>query len=212
MISIEGQQKLLVAISEKLRKKVTVYAVGGTAMMLLGIKDATLDIDLVFDNEKDRDEFKKAAKSIGYKEMDAVKVYGTKENRPDMMTLGDERFDMFLDKVISFHFSKEMKKRAVKMHQFGDSLMLKVADPHDIILMKCATDRAKDRDDARKIANTKDIDWNIIIEEAKSQVKLGMKSAILDLGYFLEDLSETMKVKIPKKVLDAIFDILKMQI
>ncbi len=212
MISIKGQQKVLIAISENLKKKVTVYAIGGTAMMLMGIKDATLDIDLVFENEKDRDEFKNAAKKIGYREMDAIKVYGAKENRPDMLTLGDERFDLFLEHVISFHFSGEMRKRALKMHQFGDNLILRAADPHDIILMKCATDRAKDKDDARKILDTKDIEWNIIIEEAKNQVRLGRKSAILDLGYFLEDLSKAVKGKIPKKVLDAIFGILKMQI
>ncbi|MBI4919148.1 hypothetical protein HY837_04405, partial [archaeon] len=47
MISIEAQQKLLLAVSTNLKKKITVYAIGGTAMMFLGLKNSTLDIDLV---------------------------------------------------------------------------------------------------------------------------------------------------------------------
>ena len=54
MISIEKQQKLLLDISRKLKSPITVYAIGGTAMMFLGFKDATLDIDIVFENEGDR--------------------------------------------------------------------------------------------------------------------------------------------------------------
>ena len=148
MISIEEQQKLLLNVSRRLKNKIAVYAVGGTAMMFSGLKESTLDIDLVFENEKDRDEFKKAAIALGYREMDAVKVYGIRNNAPEMLKLNDERFDLFVNEVIDFVFSENMKKRAVNMHQFEDKLLLKIADPHDLILMKCATDRQKDADDA----------------------------------------------------------------
>ena len=90
MISIEEQQKLLLSISRKLKRKINAYAIGGTAMMFLGFKDLTLDIDLVFENEKDKNDFKEAIKSIGYREIDPVKIYGVKRNQPEMLTLGDE--------------------------------------------------------------------------------------------------------------------------
>jgi len=63
-----------------------------------------------------------------------------------MLKINDERFDLFVNEVIDFIFSDKMKERAKQMHQFGDNLILKIANPHDIILMKCATERIKDKD------------------------------------------------------------------
>ena len=211
MITIEQQQGLLLNISRRLDKKVTVYAIGGTAMMFLGFKDATLDIDLVFENEKDKEIFKKALKSLGYLEMDAMKVYGKKKNQPEMLKLDDERFDLFMVEVISFRFSETMQKRAEQIHQFENNLILKIANPHDIILMKCATDRLKDKDDAMKIINSVKIDWKILIQEAKKQIELGKERAAFDLGYFLEDLKRNFKVNIPQEVLDTLFSIVEKQ-
>ena len=179
--------------------------------MFLGFKDATLDIDLVFENEKDRDVFKEAVKSLGYLEMDAVKVYGIKRNTPEMFKLDDERFDLFVVEVIDFIFSDTMRKRAEQIHQFEDNLILKIADPQDIILMKCATDRIKDKDDARKIINSTKIDWDAVIEEAKKQIELGKERAAFDLGYFLEDLKTKMGLDIPQEALDRLFKIVEKQ-
>ena len=169
MITIEQQQKLLLNVSRRLTRKIISYAIGGTAMMFLGFKDATLDIDLVFENEKDRAVFKEAVKSLGYLEMDAIKIYGAKRNTPEMLKLDDERFDLFVVEVIDFIFSENMRQRAEQIHQFEHNLVLKIANPHDIILMKCATDRIKDKDDARRIINSTKINWDIIIDEAKKQ-------------------------------------------
>ncbi|MBU3896798.1 MAG: hypothetical protein KJ697_02600 [Nanoarchaeota archaeon] len=207
MISIERQQGLLLAISERLEKKITVYAVGGTAMMFLGLKDSTLDIDLVFENKNEKNSFKEAIISLGYKEFDAKIVYGGRANRPEMLTLGDERFDLFVKEVIDFIFSENMQKRAGQTHQFGNNLILKIADPHDIILMKCATDRIKDLDDARNIINGREIDWKLIIEEAKNQIKLGKVRAVFDLGCFVEKLEKEFKMTALKKIVDEIWDL-----
>ena len=48
MITVQEQQTLLVDIAKRLSKTIIVYAIGGTAMIFLGLKTATLDIDLVF--------------------------------------------------------------------------------------------------------------------------------------------------------------------
>ena len=212
MITIDEQQKLFLNIARILNKKVTTYAVGGTAMMFLGIKDSTLDIDLVFENEKDKDTFKKAIKSLGYGEIDAIKVYGARRNQPEMLKLNDGRFDLFVVNVIDFVFSENMQKRAESIHQFGENLILKIADPHDIILMKCATDRLKDKDDARKIIDLGKIKWELLVEEAKKQIELGKDKAAFELGCFLEDLKREMKVDIPQKVLDDLFEIVMKQV
>ncbi len=211
MITIDGQQKLLLNVARALNKRITVYAVGGTAMMFLGIKDTTVDIDLVFENEKDKNIFKEAIKSLGYREIGTVTIYGAKRNHPEMLSLNDERFDLFVVEVIDFIFSNTMQKRAESIHQFGDNLVLKIADPHDVIVMKCATDRIKDKDDARKIINSRKITWEILIEEAKKQIELGKERAAFELGEFLEELKYKMKVDIPQEVLDELFEIVKNQ-
>ncbi len=211
MISIERQMGLFIAIGRRLQRKINVYAIGGTAMMFLGLKEATLDIDLVFENEEDRGDFKETLKSLGYEEMDAVIVYGKKENKPEMLTLGDERFDLFVKEVIDFVFSDGMIKRARQLHQFGNNFMLKIADPQDILLMKCATDRLKDLDDARSIINSTEINWGSVVEEAKNQKKLGKERAIFDLGYFLEKLKNKLKVKIPKEISSKLWNLLDLK-
>src|SRR3990167_2821074 len=99
MITIDEQQKLFLNIARILKKKITAYAIGGTAMMFLGLKDSTLDIDLVFESEKEKDIFKEAIKSLGYREINAIKVYETRKNQPEMLTLNDERFDLFVANV-----------------------------------------------------------------------------------------------------------------
>ena len=211
MISIEQQQQLLLAVSRRLKQKITIYAIGGTAMMFLGFKEATLDIDLVFENEKDRKLFSEAVLSLGYEKMDSVLIYGAKNNHPQMFSLGEVRFDLFLEEVVSFIFSSGMMLRAEQIRQYGDNLIVRVADLHDLILMKCATDRLKDRDDARRIIAATEINWNIIINEAKEQILLGKEKAAFELGCFLEELKNNLKVKVPQKILNELFAIVKEQ-
>ena len=211
MITIDEQQKLFLNIAGILSRTVKAYAIGGTAMMFLGIKDSTLDIDLVFENENDKDTFKEAIKSLGYKEIDAIKVYGARRNQPEMLKLNDERFDLFVVNVIDFVFSENIQKRAESIHQFGENLILKIADPHDIILMKCATDRLKDKDDARKIVGLGKIKWELLVGEAKKQIELGKDRTAFELGCFLEELKNKMNVEIPKEILDQLFEIVKRQ-
>ncbi len=211
MISVERKQRLLLNISKEIKKPVTTYAVGGTAMMFLGLKEATLDIDLVFSDVESKETFRKAAEALGYRKMDAIKIYGAKHNVPDMLTLGDERFDLFVVDVIDFAFSENMRARAVDTHQFGDTLILKIANPHDIILMKCATDRLKDKDDANAIIRNTTIDWDVIIKEAQHQVTLGRTDAIFNLGEFLEELQKDLKDKIPNAIVDKLWSLVEKQ-
>ncbi len=211
MISINRQQRRLLNIAQQLRRPVTAYAVGGTAMMFRGLKEATLDIDLVFKDAASKDAFRKAAEALGYRKMDAINIYGAKNNIPDMLTLGDERFDLFVMDVIDFIFSDTMQSRAQDTHQFGDKLILKIANPHDLILMKCATDRLKYKDDTRQIILNTTINWDTIIGEAQNQVKLGRHDAIFCLGELLEDIKKDLKEKIPDAVIEKLWTLVEQQ-
>jgi len=206
MIIIEDQQKLLLAIGETIEKPITAYAIGGTAMMFNGLKNATLDIDIVFTKEEDRTIFIDAIKKIGYRHMNSTVVYGAKSNQPKMYSLDTERFDLFLIDVIDFAFSEDMQKRITQIHEYGKNLKICIAHPQDIIIMKCATDRTKDLEDAKKIIETQKIDWNALVQEAATQVRFGRKEAYFDLGEFLEKIQQT-GTKIPQETLDKLFDL-----
>ena len=211
MISIIEQRNLLIEIGNKLSKEMSVYAIGGTAMMFLGFKEATVDIDVVFNTEQERKLFKEVAKSLGYTEMDAIIVYGVKNNKPEMINLGTSRLDLFVSDVIDFTFSEKMKERATAIHQFGKNLILKIADKHDIILMKCATRRAKDEDDIVNIVKVSEIDWNLITEETKLQVKHGRELAFVELGFLVEKLMTKHKIVIPKEIHKTLLTLLTEQ-
>jgi len=213
MISIQDQQNLLIQIAKKINKEITAYVIGGTAMIFLGLKDKTVDVDVVFKTNEDRKEFKNTALSLGYKKMNSAIVYGVRNNCPQMITLGDARLDLFLLDVIDFRFSDEMQNRSKGIHQFGNKLFLRVADVHDIILMKCATRRLKDEADIVNLVNNSNIkiDWNILVKEAQNQVKLGKEHAIMDLGGLLENLKKKYKMNIPQKIIDNLWDLFEQQ-
>lgn len=211
MINIEEQRKLLVVISEKIPKRMVVYAIGGTAMMLLGLKAETKDIDLIFQSEKDRQLFKQIAHSLGYKETDARVVYSNRKDIPILIRLEQAHIDLFLPNVLGVKFSNEMMKRAEQIHEFGYNLIIRPADIHDIIIMKSATSRIKDEEDILTLLQNKNIDWNILIGEAENQIKLGNEKAVLNLGYLLKKLSSKGKFFVPSEVLDSLWKTLKKQ-
>ena len=210
MISIEEQKNLLIDIARKLKKEINAFAIGGTAMMFYGLKDSTKDIDLVFENLDDRAEFIKAARAIGWTFLNPEIVYDAKPNKPIMLKFGDFRLDLFINRVIDFDFSASMQKRAEKIREFQKNLIIKIADIHDIILMKCATGRVKDIDDVIAVIKNTEIRFGIPIEEAKAQLLLGNERAILELGNFFEKLQK-IGINIPNKVLDELWELLVKQ-
>jgi hypothetical protein len=209
MIKAQNQQELLLNIAQQLKRKITVYAIGGTAMMFRGLKLETKDIDLVFTNKEDRQEFQTAAEKLKYTRYNSRFVYGEKPDQPIMLNgLFEERIDLFTTRIINTDFSEQMMKRATQIHEFGNTLIVKIADPHDIIIMKCATDREKDKLDAKKIIDNNKIDWNIIIQEAENQVKKGNERMVFELGCFLEELKNRMRADIPSETLDRLYGLL----
>jgi len=211
MIDISQQEEMLIAIGNILTKKILVYAIGGTAMMLAGTKNSTMDVDFVFDKKEDREEFMNALRKLGAKESDVALVYGLKDNSPAMLEFNNCRFDMFMNKIVSSVFSDAMKERAKEVHEFGN-LIAKVASPEDILILKSATSRQKDSEDIIALANKSHIDWNIIVEESKEQVRLGNETAIMGLGEKLEKLANQKFIAVPKDVLDKIWKLFSKQV
>jgi hypothetical protein len=207
MITLKQQETLFTEISRKLKKRIVTYAVGGNAMIYWGHKDVTVDIDMVFTDAYEMRDFEEALKSSGYTRIDSSNVYGLKDNRPVLLKRTEqERFDLFLNKVIRFDFSDAMKKRAEKTFEYGKNLVIKVADYHDVFLMKCVTDRVRDKADIKMILENEDIDWNIIISEARNQVRLGNGGSIFDVLGECQKIKEEMGLKIPDRFFHEVWN------
>ena len=211
MIDIIQQEAMLIAIGKILPKKLQVYAIGGTAMMLRGIKNSTLDIDFVFDKKRDREEFMNALRKLGAKESDVTLVYGLKSDAPFILEFNNCRFDMFMKKIITSTFSDAMKARAKEIHEFGN-LIIRVADSNDILIMKSATSRDKDLDDIIAIVNKSRINWKVIVEEAREQVHLGNETAIIELGEKLEKLTNQKAIIVPKEISNELWKLFTKQV
>jgi hypothetical protein len=208
MISTRDQEELFKLIAEYLQDDVECLAIGGTAMMFSGYKNATKDIDLVFSSEQQRRVFIRAIEQLGYKEKAISDVYDKKrakhKSKPMMFTRGDERFDLFVKEVFGFPIVFESTEFTQRQDFLGKkALIIKVLPKEYLILLKSITRREKDQEDIETIAGIeKNIDWQLIVQEAIKQ--RGSNGWIL---YDLEDSMQKLrkKVFIKKEFFDQIY-------
>ena len=206
MINLEQQNELFKLIGEILKNKLECYVIGGSAMMYYGMKGNTNDIDLVFEHEKDREKVIQVLKNLGYNER-GIKVvsviYPKKKNTPILLERDDSRVDLFVNKIINTVLSDSMKDRINSIYEYGN-FIIKVLAPEDLIITKCATERAGDRLDAVEIMKRAKIDWEVIIKESVFQAEVTPYLFPVFLFDFLYELKEDLKADVPKKVLDEI--------
>ena len=208
MIDFERQIGIFKLIGKSLKENVECYAIGGTAMLFLGLKDSTKDVDLVFEKKEERNLIKKVLEKIGLKEDRDIEIYRHSETikeSPILLEGHEFRFDLFLKDIISFKLSPGIKERVKERHEF-DNFKIMVVSPEDILLLKSATDRRGDVLDAKKIIETFNIDWNIVIKECEWQTEHGRKIFSLFLFDFLEELEE-IGADVPKNVKRRVRDI-----
>ena len=117
---------------KRLKAKIELVAIGGTAMTLLGLKPSTRDVDFCLDS-KDKEDFKKAI---------------------------DDQFivDIFTDGYIfSEQLPEDYKEKAKELLVLGH-ITLKALDPIDIITTKAARLNARDEEAIKTLAKHVDKD------------------------------------------------------
>lgn len=210
MINITGQNELFNLIGAKLEERAECLAIGGSAMMFYGAKTETRDADLVFLDRKPFNLVKKALYEIGFSEKKNIRGifahYDLAKDKPVMMEGRDTRFDLFLNEIFGFMITESIINRVRETHEFGN-LIVKIVSPEDIILLKCATEREKDRNDAASLIKNFNIDWDIIIKESKRQTEVGGVIYPAFLFEFLYELKEGFQAKIPKEVIKKVMKI-----
>ena len=99
--------------------------------------------------------------------------------------------------------SNSILDRIKQIYEF-DNLIIKVVSPEDIILLKSATERVKDRNDAAEIIKKINVKWNVIVDEAMNQTELDKPLFVVFLYEFLLELKEDFKADIPDEVLKSL--------
>jgi hypothetical protein len=158
-------------IGAKLKKKTRIYLLGGCAMIFMGAKAATKDIDVVATSSKAMSNLIEAMKEAGFEpvrelsqEYESLGATVIME-RPDKM-----RFDIFNRKVCGkLEIDTNMQSRATFYRAFGN-LDVYLMSGEDIFLFKGMTERTVDLDDML-IFVQRGIDWNVIRDECFSQKK-----------------------------------------
>ena len=89
-----------------------------------------------------------------------------------------------------------MAVRANLAYDYGN-LTAKIVSPEDIIILKCATDRAGDSIDAANIIKSTNINWNTLFDESIRQMNLIGDIIPLNLYQFLLELKEDLQIEIP---------------
>ena len=126
MIAKSDLLKWLHGMDKRLNKKITIVAVGGTAMTLLGLKSSTIDVDLCI-NSKDKKDFEKAL---------------DKKFKVDIFTDGF----IFSEQLPPDHI--EMSKEILELK----NITLKALSPMDIVITKAARLNARDEEDIGVLA------------------------------------------------------------
>ncbi|MFT4310718.1 MAG: DUF6036 family nucleotidyltransferase [Candidatus Woesearchaeota archaeon] len=209
MINIEDQQTSFLLISNLLKKDIDALAIGGTAMMLLGYKTTTKDIDIVFTNNTDRQHFIDAICHLGYTQKSITHIYDKKrcthKNKPLMFCRNDERFDLFVSDVFGYHIQQTS---FLQRHDFIGTTEFRLYTPpiEELILLKAITRREKDIEDIHTILNIeKKIDWNTIIQKAIQQQKHNTW-ILIDLEEVMQELKTS--TFIPQKHFKTIYSAL----
>lgn len=200
MIGFEEQKKLFGLIGSECKKKIEALIIGGSAMLFYNFsKTATKDIDIVLHSDEDRKYIIGVLERIGFKTEFSPKG----EAEPYRLVLDDYILDVFAKNIFKLRISEGILGRVEEKIEFGN-LMVSVISPEDIILSKSMTERVGDRKDAVRIANEKNIDWNIIINECVWQSENSDSRFCFYLYDFLDDIVHDFDVKLPKDVVTKI--------
>ena len=162
--------QLLEKIGAELPVKVKAYMIGGGALSLKGLKEATKDVDLVLLDRKALHQIKNSFEKIGYEiDKGLFKEQFYKDAVFVFLDKSGSRIDILVDVVCGMlRLTKDMQKRAAKYGSFGN-LDIYLASNEDILLFKAVTDRPQDLIDIRALIDATNLDWDIIINECVSQ-------------------------------------------
>jgi ferredoxin-fold anticodon binding domain-containing protein len=187
-------------IDAQLGRELQVYMIGGGAMALAGIKEATKDVDVIVMDDRDVRRLVRALEGLGYQ--------GVPRPGREYMRMGASfilenvdgfRWDVFVAQIMrKLMFSESMRGRT---RGFGEYNKLKIglASNSDIFLFKSITEREGDLEDMSSLVRA-GIDSEVLLQEIGVQRKLlGTEIWVTYLNEKLTELDERYGIALPIK-------------
>lgn len=175
IFNVDLIKEFLNNLDRNLKEKLNIYMIGGGAMCLKNLKDATFDIDLIVMSKKDFNILYKSMLKLGFDVVDQ-KLFkeAIYKNAIIVLQKGHSRIDIFIKNIVSMmDFSERMVERA-ELYDEKASLKVYLASNTDILLLKSLSDREKDFPDIERLIRG-DIDWKSIVRECDLQSREGVK-------------------------------------
>ncbi len=187
-------------IDGRLERELQVCMIGGGAMSLSGIKEATKDVDIIVMDDGDGRSLVRTLEGLGY--------WGVIEPGDEYMKMGASfilenadsfRWDVFVAQVMGkFIFSESMRDRARSFGRYN-KLKIGLASNSDIFLFKSITEREGDLEDMSSLVRA-GIDSEVLLQETDVQRKLlGTEIWITYLNAKLDELDERYGITLPIK-------------
>ncbi|MFH1276351.1 MAG: DUF6036 family nucleotidyltransferase [Candidatus Woesearchaeota archaeon] len=171
--------ELLESISGHIERKISMYALGGTALTILGIKQSTLDIDINIDLESEYKYIKKIFEQIGFKKIGAYR----------WLTQESLAFDLFFgSNILGTNLLSDCLDKSKLIKSFG-MINLYTLSLYDIIISKLARGDERDFNDIKNIFESEKIDVNKLIKRYKET----MEDSIV--GQYKQKLLDLIKIK-----------------
>ncbi|MDR0334850.1 MAG: nucleotidyltransferase [Methanomassiliicoccaceae archaeon] len=189
MISEFGEiQSLFAEISKFIEEDVDVYLIGGGALMYNKSKNLTKDIDIVVNSEREFDSVLRSLTEAGFAPMLPDHNAYSRLAISQILKRDMFRIDLFCRAVCNkFSLSEGMMQRAKTVGRFG-KIILRACSVEDIFLFKCMTERQGDLEDCLRINKMYLMDWNVVLNEAQKQSRIGEEVWITWITVRLEDL------------------------
>jgi predicted nucleotidyltransferase len=149
----------------------TVYLIGGGALTLEELKNATKDIDLIVRRESELKQLWSVLTSAGYEPQEDLAEEYDELEAAFILEKDRRRFDVFHEQVAGvIYLSDSMRSRS--RHLFDeDGLSVRMVSLDDIFLFKAVANREDDVEDMVRIAQG-GIDDDVIVEEIMTQLEL----------------------------------------
>lgn len=151
--------------------ELTVYLIGGGALTLDDLKNATKDIDLIVRRKSELKQLWSVLRSAGYEPQGELAEEYDELEAAFILEKNHRRFDVFHEQVAGvLYLSEPMISRSRDLFT-EDGLSVRMVSLNDIFLFKSVANREDDVDDMIRIAEG-GIDDDVIVEEVMIQLEL----------------------------------------
>lgn len=178
-------------LGNHLEATVDVYLLGGSNLILRGLKDSTKDVDIVVEDGQTFVALAESLQELGYEERgDLEDAYNQLDPSIVLEKEGFPHWEIFVETVAGqLQLTDAMVERCDQTIEYGN-IRVHLLSLTDIFVFKSITEREGDLEDVALIARQATLDWDGIFEEIKTQEAITgrfFSFAVLDTLDILED-------------------------